>query len=431
MSGAKKNKTLYICYFGLREPLVQTQVLPYLREIAKLEGLEIGLLTFEPDFKKKWNAEQIEAEKNALAADGIDWHALPYHKWPSLPATLYDVMRGALFTRKMIAQGGVSIVHARIHVPMLMAVLARKLSGRKAKLLFDIRGFFPEEYTEGGRWKKDGAVFKAVKKVERWLLREADAFVVLTEKARDILFPGSRETGIYKSGDKNGRPVEVIPCCVDLKRFAAAGDASRSEIRAQYDLNGRKVFVYIGALGTWYLLDEMADLFQAAREEDKTAFAMILTQSPPEMMSERLKSRGFSGGDMMIQKVSPAEIPAYLSAADVAISFIKPCFSKLSSSPTKMAEYLAAGLPVITNGGVGDVAEQVEGDKTGSVVADFSPESYLKSLQDIEILRQTGALEENCRKSAKNRFDLEKIGGEKYRSIYRKLAELPKMAATE
>ena len=23
---------LYICYFGLREPLVQTQVLPYLRE---------------------------------------------------------------------------------------------------------------------------------------------------------------------------------------------------------------------------------------------------------------------------------------------------------------------------------------------------------------------------------------------------------------
>jgi len=28
-------KTLYICYFGLREPLVQTQVLPYLREIGK------------------------------------------------------------------------------------------------------------------------------------------------------------------------------------------------------------------------------------------------------------------------------------------------------------------------------------------------------------------------------------------------------------
>ena len=28
-------KTLYICYFGLREPLVQTQVLPYLRELLR------------------------------------------------------------------------------------------------------------------------------------------------------------------------------------------------------------------------------------------------------------------------------------------------------------------------------------------------------------------------------------------------------------
>jgi hypothetical protein len=29
-------RTLYICYFGVREPLVQTQVLPYLREIGDL-----------------------------------------------------------------------------------------------------------------------------------------------------------------------------------------------------------------------------------------------------------------------------------------------------------------------------------------------------------------------------------------------------------
>lgn len=27
-------RTLYICYFGVREPLVRTRVLPYLRELA-------------------------------------------------------------------------------------------------------------------------------------------------------------------------------------------------------------------------------------------------------------------------------------------------------------------------------------------------------------------------------------------------------------
>ena len=48
----------------------------------------------------------------------------------------------------------------------------------------------------------------------------------------------------------------------------------------------------------------------------------------------------------------PGEVPRYLKAADVAISFIKPCYSKQSSSPTKIAEYLASGLPVVCNAGL-------------------------------------------------------------------------------
>jgi glycosyltransferase involved in cell wall biosynthesis len=410
-------KTLYICYFGVREPLVQTQVIAYLREIKKIAGAEVSLLTFEPDFGTNWTKEQLEQQREKLAADGIEWHALPYHRSPSVPATLYDMLRGALYTRKMIAEKGVNIIHARIHVPMLMAALARKFSRRPVKILFDIRGFFPEEYTDVGRWKKDGLLYKTVKRIEKWLLGQADGFVVLTEKARDILFPDSRETG----NDKDGRPVEVIPCCVDLARFAAAGEMSRNEIRERYHLRERKVIVYIGALGTWYMLDEMADLFQAAREQDENVFALVLTQSAPEIMAEKLKARGFSGDDMMIKKVSPAEIPAYLSAADIALSFIKPCFSKLSSSPTKLAEYFAGGLPVIVNDGVGDVAEQVNADKTGAVITEFSRYEYLRALQEIDALRADPELAENCRNSAKNRFDLEKIGGEKYRSIYRRL----------
>jgi len=39
-------------------------------------------------------------------------------------------------------------------------------------------------------------------------LKESDGFIVLTEKAREILFLESREKGC----DKFGRSVEVIPC---------------------------------------------------------------------------------------------------------------------------------------------------------------------------------------------------------------------------
>ena len=49
-------KTLYLCYLGLREPLVQSQVLPYLREIRR-GGVAVRLVTFEPGGLASWPAE--------------------------------------------------------------------------------------------------------------------------------------------------------------------------------------------------------------------------------------------------------------------------------------------------------------------------------------------------------------------------------------
>ena len=66
-------RTLYLCYFGLREPLVQTQVLPYLRKLAE-GGVGVSLLTFEPRLKERWTAEELEAERARLEGEGIRWH---------------------------------------------------------------------------------------------------------------------------------------------------------------------------------------------------------------------------------------------------------------------------------------------------------------------------------------------------------------------
>ena len=53
MKERTKAGALYICYFGVREPLVQTQVLPYLRKIVE-GGVRMSLLTFEPDRPAAW-----------------------------------------------------------------------------------------------------------------------------------------------------------------------------------------------------------------------------------------------------------------------------------------------------------------------------------------------------------------------------------------
>src|SRR5688500_11499482 len=120
-----EGSSLYICYFGLREPLVQTQVLPYIREIRD-GGMKISILTFEANPKQAWSESEIKVEKQKLADEGIDWHFLTYHKTPTVPATVYDVLSGTFFTWKFIRRERPDIIHARIHIPALMVAVAKK-----------------------------------------------------------------------------------------------------------------------------------------------------------------------------------------------------------------------------------------------------------------------------------------------------------------
>ncbi|HEX8707887.1 MAG TPA: glycosyltransferase [Pyrinomonadaceae bacterium] len=405
-------RTLYLCYFGLREPLVQTQVLPYLRQLAAA-GIEVYLLTFEPEMKLAWNETALAEERSRLEKDGIRWSCLAYHKRPSLPATLYDIRAGASFARRLVRRHGIDVLHARSHVPAVMGALAKR--GTRARLIFDIRGFMPEEYVDAGLWPAGGYLYRLAKRTERWLLSRADAFVVLTEQARRILFDGA--TAI----DERGRPVRVIPCCVDARRFEQADDASRDAWREELGLTARRVIVYVGALGGWYMTAEMAEFLAAAHRQDAATFSLVLTQSPAEMMAERLRALGVAETDFLVRRVAPREVPRYLKSADLALSFIKPCYSKLASSPTKIAEALASGLPIISNTGIGDLDAMIEGDRVGTIVREFNERAYLQALAEADALREDSETAARCRRSARERFDLEKVGGRRYVELYRAL----------
>jgi glycosyltransferase involved in cell wall biosynthesis len=405
-------KTLYICYFGVSEPLVQTQVIPYLLELKK-DGTGVILLTFEPKLTAGPAADAIRAE---LAEKGIDWRWLRYHKRPSAVATAWDIFQGALFVRRIIIRERPDILHGRVHVPTLMGALARKFTKHKPKVLFDIRGFFPEEYTDAGVWPEGGWLYRAAKRVERWLLKEADGFVVLTEKARDILFPGSERDGV----DLLGRPVEVIPCCIGSSRSEFSHADARGEIRDRLGIGERTVITHVGALGGLYLTKEIVELLAASKADDASTFGLILTQVDPGPIIEMLSAHGFNEGDYFVGRVSPDDVPRFLTASDIALSLVKASYSTQSRSPTKIAEYLACGLPIIANRGVGDVDALINDNGVGVLLEEFSPEGYATALRNVRALGDIG---ERCRSVAKREFDLETVGGKRYRNIYHRLAD--------
>ncbi len=398
--------TLYICYFGLRQPLVQTQVIPYLQEIAKA-GVKVSLLTFEPNLQSDWTTDQLAAERNELGKKNIDWDCLAYHKWPSALATAYDIFAGTQFIRRKMKHENINVLHGRIHVATLMGALARTFSRQKPKLIFDIRGFFPEEYTDSGVWPEDGWLYRAAKKVERWLINEANGFVVLTEKARDMLFADEK------------RVVEVIPCCVDFEdRFSGNLKPTKTEIEIKLRTKGRFVLAHVGALGGLYLTEEIVDFLDAVRAVESTTFALFLTQSDSGPLCTLLQDKGFAENDYFVGQVAPHQIPQYLSITDAGLSFVKATYATQSRSPTKIPEYLAAGIPIIANSGVGDVDQLIAEENVGVLVDSFDREAYIDALKR---LRALGDISDRCRKVAKKRFDLETVGGVRYRRLYEKL----------
>ena len=114
-------------------------------------------------------------------------------------------------------------------------------------------------------------------------------------------------------------------------------------------------------------------------------------------------------------------MPDFLNLASIGISFIKPCFSKIASCPTKFAEYLACGLPVVINKGIGDTEEIVRDNRIGVVVEEFTPLGYKKGICELrELLKEKEDLRRRCRATAERYFSL-KDGGDRYSEVYARL----------
>ena len=403
-----RTAALYICYYNITEPLVQTQVIAYLRELAR-SGFEIHLLTFE---KERLGRSHRLSIRERLRREGIQWYPMRYHGWPSLPATLYDIARGSVKAVALCSRHRIRLVHGRSHVGAAMAWPVKWLRG--AKLLFDVRGLLADEYVDAGHWVRDSKKYRLTKAVEQLLFRKADALIVLTEALKTELVSAESPAG--------DRPhdVEVIPCCVSVERFVReAGQRQAERLRRGWD--GRRVLAYVGNLGAWYLMEEMARFFRIARQEDSRFFLQVLTQSEAHPMRRALEAAGVPVDAYDIGRVEPAEIPLALSAADAGISFRVTSRGSLGVSPAKVAEYLAAGLPVISTRGIGDCDGILARSNLGVVLACLDEAEYHRAARALLRLFDDPATPTLCREFAERELSLTRIGGPRYASVYRRL----------
>ncbi|MEK7744097.1 MAG: glycosyltransferase, partial [Elusimicrobiota bacterium] len=395
--GIKDRNVLFIAYHAASNPIMESQGFAYIRNLLKL-GTNYSILTFE----KKNTIAESRQRISELGAP-VKWRYLLYHSKPRFLATLLDIFCGMFSVLSMARKGKIAMIHARGFIPALIGFLPARFC--RVKLFFDTRGLLADKYVGGGLLSPHSATYRLMRLGEDYLLKKSDYFTVETNKHAQII-----------RSSKNGlcEKMEVIPSCVDIKKFKWPLKHNNFNTNHKFNL------IYLGKAGTWYLIGEMLDFFKVVSGRIPNACFTFLTHDEPESIYAVAKDRGADLSRIAVKALKMQEIPDSLNGAHAGIFFINP-YKRYNSSPIKIGEYLASGIPVIVNSGIGDCDEVILKEKVGVIINDFSLEEYERAAEELNSLMSEGnILRERCVQAAEKHFSL-KMGIKKYRDIYGRL----------
>lgn len=382
MSTTFQPRIVYVSYDGASEPLGRSQVIAYLERLTRT--CDITLISFEK------GCASSPATAKIIRRAGITWLPRSYHGRPPVVSTLWDVFIGARAVRKACRKTDAHIVHVRGYVPALIALFAAWPRRRRWKLLFDIRGFWVDERVLAGAWSTHSAIFRLAKRCERRFFAEADAVVTLTEAS---------VPQIRRWMDPRRVPVRVIPTCAEVERFGGMEEHS----------DGPRA-VWCGSLGTFYRFD------LAVRFTDALKIPLVVLTRQVDVARAQLGDRKAD-----VREVPHESIARELRPGDIGLCFYADGhLANLGRAPTRVAEYLAAGMAVAITPGVGDLDAIVDRHNLGVRIEDESETGLALAAAEALALAADPSIRASGPRLAADLYSVD-AGADSYMALYRRL----------
>ncbi len=232
----------------------------------------------------------------------------------------------------------------------------------KVKLIFEARGAGNEEtaHSNVGKKKNLKANIKNAfsEKNEKYLLTKSDKIICVSEALKDY----------YINKFKMKRDVfTVFPGAADSDYFYY-NETLRTQLRAELSLNNKDVLVvYSGRLEMkWEIPDKIFEFFADLHKKNNN-FKLLLLTPDIDLAKEFIDKFGFNK-IVYVRESSFKDVNKYLNGSDVGLLLRENIVMNNVASPTKFAEYLMAGLPVIISHSIFDFAKNIDDTKFGVVV---------------------------------------------------------------
>lgn len=370
----------YLAVDSLQEGVGASQILPYTERLAA-RGIQVKLHTFE---KSPPPADLVDRVKSA----GIDWRPRAFGSFGTAGG-VKRVLSGALDIR------GAELVHARSDLAAASACLAQN-----DHWVWDLRSLFVDQKIELGEVQPGSLQEKVLRRTESEAARRSSAIITLTQAVLPVL--------LQRYGASTRDKTTIITTCVDTRRFVPAMLPPTTPVR----------FLLAGTINRYYDVRTMLDLVALARRKRPT----VLEVAIPHHVG--IAPWVTEAADF-ITRLQPDEVPGCIRRCHVGLSICREDagVSLKASMPTKIAEFLACGRPVVVNPGLGDAASLLEGHNCGIAIDPASSVSIRGGLKRLETLLEDRDLADRCRALAETHFDLD-VAVPRLISVYEKTLRL-------
>lgn len=332
----KKKNILFLSYWSLREPLTAAAIFPYLHLLSEMPDVErIHLVTFE--------TSQHFLPEVVLDIDKVVHHGIRSRFTWSYALSKVDLQVHALhYLSCLVRKEKIDILIAKSSLAGNVAHLVHLMTGVR----YIVESYEPHStYMLGcGVWTKRDPRYLYANMLEKAQLKHAEYLVTVTHNHREDLI---------KAGQSPHR-IKTIPSITDTHVFRFQ-EAERARVRSAMNIPQQAtVGIYVGKFGGLYYDDETYVIFRHAFEQFPGFHLIILSPSDTSIILKKVEHSGLPMDRVHLATVPHKEIPAYLSASDIAFSTIRPSTVNRYQSPVKNGEYWANGLPIFMTDGIAD-----------------------------------------------------------------------------
>lgn len=363
----------YLTVDSISEGVGSSQILPLMQRLSRA-GLAVNLISFE-------KVKPSQEAKDILSSLNIAWDMREFKAHGAMGglSRLLELSKQIPDTR---------IIHARSDIPAVAATLSKK-----APVLWDVRSLWADQkaFNEPNPIKK--RILRSYGILEGIASFNSTAMSTLTHAIVPILEQRHRRVPKLRI---------VVPTAVDLERFKF-NPTIKKPIRG----------LYSGTYNNYYDLPLSKKFIESLRQISDVA---VHWARPHESHRPSLEA----GEDFTFESTQQ-EMANVIADYSFGISICKmnAGVSMKAAMPTKVAEFLACGRPLVINAGLGDFDEYLRDFQAGVVLTGTDDDLKIKAEELMNLLADPET-PNRCRALAEAYFDIDK-GAEKYLDLYTKM----------